>query len=313
VAVFTPVTEEAVNAWLKGYSVGALKELRAIETGIENTNYFVTTSDGEFVLTLFEVLKCEELPFYLNFMAHLASHGIACPRPIANLDNEYWGELQGKPASLVSRLQGHSVIAPSAQQCARVGKLLANMHLSARSYAALVDNPRGPAWWQFAFERVRAHLATDEREMLESELRFQREYRAAALPRAVIHADLFRDNVLFNGEDVSGVLDFYFAGADALLFDIAVAVNDWCLVPAPEDEAKRTAALLNAYHEVRPVTDEERRAWPVMLRSGALRFWLSRLYDYHLPRPGHLLKPHDPNQFKSVLQHRRALPPRWPD
>jgi homoserine kinase type II len=313
VAVFTPVTEEEVSALLKDYSVGALKELRAIESGIENTNYFVTTSEGEFVLTLFEVLQREELPFYLNLMAHLASHGIACPRPIASLENEYLAALKGKPASLVSRLQGHSVIAPTAHQCARVGKLLANMHLAARSYTAVMENPRGPVWWHFAYERVGPYLAADERDLLQNELRFQRAHRELALPRAVVHADLFRDNVLFNGEDIGGVLDFYFAGNDALLFDIAVAVNDWCLVPAHEDEAKRTAALVGAYDEVRPVSAEERQAWPVMLRSGALRFWLSRLYDYHLPRPGHLLKPHDPNHFKNVLEQRRSAPPRWPD
>jgi homoserine kinase type II len=312
-AVFTPVNEEEVSEWLKNYSIGALKELQAIETGIENTNYFVTTSEGDFVLTLFEVLQPRELPFYLNFMAHLANHGIACPRPIADLQNHYLGVLKNKPASMVSRLHGHSVTAPAAAHCARVGKLLANMHLAARTYPAAVDNPRGVQWWQFAAERVTPFLKSAERTLLESEIAFQAQLPHGELQRAVVHADLFRDNVLFSGEDIGGVLDFYFAGVDALLYDIAVTVNDWCLIPAQASETERLSALAKAYEQLRALSDRERDAWPAMLRRGALRFWLSRLYDYHLPRPGHLIKPHDPNHFRQILERHRDASLAWPE
>lgn len=282
-----------------------------IEAGIENTNYFVTTTQGRYVLTLFERLPAHELPFYLDLMAHLARHGIPCPAPIANLADQYLGSLNGKPAALVTRLGGRSIERPEAPHCAELGALLGRMHLAGRSYSAYLDNPRGPRWWRFAAQEVRRFLKPNEVQMLDQELDYQSDQRFPDLPRGPVHADLFRDNALFEDGRICGVVDFYFAGVDCLLYDLAVCANDWCLSADHSLEEGRAGALLGAYHAVRPVGALERDAWPAMLRAAALRFWLSRLYDLHLPRPGMLVHAHDPEHFRRVLQSRLTRPVRW--
>ncbi len=311
-AVFTRVLRDELQTWLTDYSVGTLIDFHGIESGIENTNYFVTTSEGEFVLTLFEILKPLELPFYLNFMAHLANHGIACPRPIANLQNQYLGEIKDKPASLVSRLEGTSVLKPTATHCAKVGKLLANMHLAGKSYPLVMENPRGPTWRKQAAAKVWGFLSDDERELLRSELEYQAQLDLSALPRGVVHADLFRDNVLFRGSDIGGVIDFYFAGVDTWQFDLAVTVNDWCLASPGELDSERLLAMLEAYSRLCPITDDEKSLWPAMLRAAALRFWLSRLCDFYLPRSAEIIKPHDPGHFQEILQGHVTRGIEWP-
>ena len=308
-SVFTPVAESQLAAWLKNYSVGVLTALEPIASGIENTNYFVTTSQGRYVLTLFERLPAAELPFYLELMAHLARHGIPCPAPVADLADRYLSSLNGKPATLVTRLPGASLGNPGAAECAELGSLLARMHLAGRSYGGYLENPRGPKWWRGAAEEVRPALDPARAALLEGELRFQARHRFPDLPRGAVHADLFRDNALFEGGRISGVFDFYFAGVDCFAYDLAVCVNDWCLVDPERDQRlhePKTLALLGAYHAIRALRPEERDAWPGMLRAAALRFWLSRLHDKHLPRPGELVKVHDPEHFGAMLALRAA-------
>jgi len=308
-SVYTPVSESELAEWLRSYSVGGLVALEPVAAGIENTNYFVTTAQGRYVLTLFERLPAAELPFYLGLMAHLARHGIPCPAPIADLSDRYLSSLNGKPAALVTRLGGRSVEHPGTSECAELGALLARMHLAGRSYAEYLDNPRGPRWWRAAAREVRPYLDPGRQALLDEELRFQSLYRFPDLPRGPVHADLFRDNALFEGGRISGVIDFYFAGVDCLLFDLAVCVNDWCLVDVERDrnlDLARTRAMLQAYAALRPFTALERGAWPVMLRAAALRFWLSRLRDLHLPRPGMLVHAHDPEHFREILALRAA-------
>jgi len=308
-SVFTPVSESQLAAWLKNYSVGALAALEPIAAGIENTNYFVTTSQGRYVLTLFERLPAAELPFYLELMAHLARHGIPCPAPMADLADCYLSSLNGKPAALVTRLQGKSIEHPGTAECSELGALLARMHLAGRSYAGYLENPRGAKWWRLAAREVRPFLDAERAGLLEEEMRFQSQHRFPDLPRGAVHADLFRDNALFEGGRISGVIDFYFAGVECFVFDVAVCVNDWCLRDPASDrrlEEPRILALLGAYHAVRPLTGPERDAWPVMLRAAALRFWLSRLFDKHLPRPGELVRVHDPEHFRELLALRAA-------
>jgi homoserine kinase type II len=300
-SVYTKVTERELSDWLKSYPVGALVELKGIAAGIENTNYFVTTTDGRYVLTLFERLPAQDLPFYLGLMAHLAGHGIPCPSPLADRSGRLLSTLNGKPAALVTRLPGAVVMQPSAAHCAAVGAVLANMHVVGRAYGGRLENPRGSRWRRETAREVLPFLDDRRRRLLEDELEFQSRYRLRDLPRGPIHADLFRDNVLFEGERIGGVIDFYFAGVDAWLFDVAVTLNDWCVHPDGEVDRPRAGALLAAYHAVRPFTAGERGAWPVMLRAAALRFWLSRLYDFHLPRPGELVHAHDPEHFRRIL------------
>ena len=315
-SVYTKVSEAELSAWLQNYSVGRLQALEPIKSGIENTNYFVTTAQGRYVLTLFERLPAAELPFYLELMAHLARHGIPCPAPIADLEDRYMRELNGKPASIVTRLPGKSLERPGAAECGELGLLLARMHLAGRSYGGYLENPRGPKWWKVAFQEVKGVLKKKELELLESELGFQSDHRFPDLPRGPVHADLFRDNALFDKGRLSGVFDFYFAGVDCLLYDVAVCANDWCLVDPSTDvklDEMKTRALLDAYHSVRPLHAIEREAWQPMLRAAALRFWLSRLHDLHLPRPGMLVHAHDPEHFRRILETRMQQRAPWPE
>ena len=303
-SVFTPVSDSQLAVWLKNYSVGALTALEPVASGIENTNYFVTTTQGRYVLTLYERLPAAELPFYLELMAHLARHGIPCPAPIADLGDRYLSSLNGKPATLVTRLTGVSLEIPGAADCAELGALLARMHLAGRSYDGYLENPRGPKWWRSAAAQVGPHLEPARAAQLEAELAFQSQHRFPDLPRGAVHADLFRDNALFDSGRISGVFDFYFAGIDCFAYDLAVCANDWCLVDPERDrrlDEPKTLALLGAYQAIRPLQAAERDAWPVLLRAASLRFWLSRLHDKHLPRPGVLVTVHDPEHFREIL------------
>ncbi len=300
-SVFTTVTPDELSTWLKNYSIGTLTSLEGIPAGIENTNYFVTTSQGRYVLTLFEKLRSHELPFYLNLQDHLAKKGIPCPQPVANRGGEFSGPLNGKPAALVGFLRGKDVARPTAAQCSQAGAMLAGIHIAGASYSGRMDNPRGPKWWTAVMPEVKPFLGAEDAALLEEELRFQVRHRFDNLPRGAIHADLFRDNVLFEKRRISGVIDFYFACTDALLYDVAVAVNDWCLAGDGALDGKRAAALLEAYCKARPFTPVERESWAVMLRAGALRFWVSRLHDLHLPRPGEITHAKDPGRFRRIL------------
>jgi homoserine kinase type II len=310
-SVFTTVTPDQLSIWLENFDLGNLVDMQGIASGIENTNYFVTTEKGKYVLTLFEKLTLDELPYYLDLMAHLASKGIPCPNPVPDHDHRLFGTLNGKPASIVTRLAGKSVEHPDARQCGLIGEMLAEMHVKGKSYPEKMANPRGRKWWECALPEILPYTKKDEGKLLEEEIRFQSAQHFDALPEGVIHADLFRDNALFDGEKIGGLIDFYFACNDRLLLDVAITVNDWC-VENHRLEETRTRALLEAYHRVRPLTDEEARAWPILLRTASLRFWVSRLYDYYLPRPGELTHAKDPDHFRSILEGHVANPdPVW--
>ncbi|MDD5295270.1 MAG: homoserine kinase [Rhodocyclaceae bacterium] len=311
-SVFTPVTPEQLTAWLRHFSVGTLSGLEGIAEGVENSNFLVTTSHGRFVLTLFERLTRDELPFYVHLMAHLARHGIPCPAPVANRENEYLGSLNGRPAVLSSFLPGASLLRATPAQCAAVGAMLADLHVAGHSYKQRLDNPRGPRWWRETAPKVMPFLDEADREMLKEELRFHHASHLEDLPRGVIHADLFRDNVLFEADRITGIVDFYFAGQDALLYDVAVTLNAWCSLDDGGLDDASAQALLNAYHALRPLTRVEHLGWPAMLRGAALRFWLSRLHDLHLPRPGEMVRVRNPEQFRDILRRRIEAGPLLP-
>lgn len=324
-AVFTEVSEEEAGRLLQSLGLGALTELRGIEGGIENTNYFATTTDGRWVLTLFERLTHAQLPFYLHLMKHLARHGIPVPEPRAKLpgtpvragEDDLLHTLNGKPTAVVNRLPGKSELAPTPAHCAAVGEMLARMHLAGRDFEGNQPNLRGLPWWNETVPVILPYLTEEQSALIQSELAFQNHTAAsstyAALPRGPVHADLFRDNAMFEGTRehpvLSGVFDFYFAGIDTWLLDLSITLNDWAIdLPTGRGDPARTGALMRAYESVRPLTAPERKLLPAMLRAGALRFWISRLWDYHLPREAAMLKAHDPAHFERVLQARIAEP-----
>jgi homoserine kinase type II len=309
-SVYTPVTADELDAWLSRHAQGSLVELTPIAAGIENTNYFVTTQRGRFVLTLYERLPSEELPFYLNLMAHLAREGVEVPAPVPDRTGALFSHLNGRPAGLVTRIDGSPVESPSNAECAAVGSALARLHIASQTYRARLTNRRGPAWWRQAARAVRPFITDAQNELLQDEVRFQTGFAKAKLPKGAIHGDLFCDNVLFADGRVAGIIDFGFAATDFFAYDLAIAVNDWCIDGSTDGELQpeRVNALVGGYHAVRPLTDDERSQWTALLRAAALRFWLSRLYDLHLPRPGELTHAHDPAPFERILRARAATP-----
>ncbi len=317
-AVYTEVSFDEANTLLQALNLGTLQDMQGCSGGIENTNYFVNTDQAPYVLTLFERLTAEQLPFYLRLMKHLAFKGIPVPDPAANQDGDVLHALNGKPAAVVNRLRGKSELAPTAQHCAQVGEMLAKMHLAGLDFSMQQPNLRALPWWNATVPVVLPFLDAPQAALLQSELAYQNHVATlsgySALPRGPIHADLFRDNAMFetldNGQpQLSGFFDFYFAGTDSWLFDVAVCLNDWCIdLPTGSTDGPRTAAFLEAYTRVRPLQAQERILLPAMARAGALRFWISRLWDLHLPREAAVLQAHDPQHFERVLRQRVQQP-----
>lgn len=306
-SVFTPVSRAELADWLEPYRIGNLLDFSGIPTGIENTNFYVTTTAGRYVLTVFENLAAAQLPYFLDLLDHLAAHGIPCPRPLCAAGSLVQ-TLKGKPACLATRLSGVSLEEPLPGHCAQIGAALAQMHLAGAAYPEHLANPRGASWRRETAARLMPYLAEREAQSLKEELNRQAGLHYENLPGGPIHADLFRDNTLFEGEQLSGIVDFYSACNDAWLYDVAVTVNDWCIAPTRRLDPLRTAALLGAYAAVRPFSDAERAAWPDILRAAALRFWLSRLYDFHFPRPGELTYAKDPGHFRDILAEHAVHP-----
>ncbi len=316
-AVFTEVSALDAASLAARLGLGELTELKGIASGIENTNYFCTTSKGRFVLTVFERLGFEQLPFYLRLMQHLARQGICVPEPQADAQGQILHTLHGKPAALVNRLEGAHLLNPGAHETAQVGQMLARMHRAGLHFPMHQEHLRGLKWWVQTAPLLQAHLNPEQLALLNDELAFQQQLALqpdfAGLPRGPIHADLFRDNVLFTGSAgqsrLSGFFDFYFAGFDVLAFDVAVCLNDWCIhLPTGVFDAPRVHAFMQAYQAERPLMPAELQLLPSVLRAAALRFWISRLWDFYLPRDAALLAPHDPRHFERILLERRQNP-----
>jgi len=313
-SVYTVVPEPQLVEFLQDYDVGTLDSFEGISAGIENTNYFVDTSINgnlaQFVLTIFEHHTFDELSYFLDIMAFMAEHNIPTAHPIPNKNKGYLKMLCGKPAALVERLPGSTVDHPSAIQCGVMGGQLARFHIAGQDYSEQRENDRGIDWMAATFAQIRKHLPQDECDLIETELVFQNSVDWSALPSGVIHADLFCDNAMFNGDALTGIIDLYYACNASLLYDLAVMVNDWCRIPHSdpmqiEFDQSRVDQMVSAYQTQRPLTDAELEAWPAALRMAALRFFLSRLKDKHVPREGEMTQIKDPNVFKRVLMLHR--------
>ena len=303
-SVFTTITTAELETWLNAYAIGDLVSLKGISAGITNTNYFVTTTHAKYVLTIFEENTAHELPFFIDLMSHLSEQHIPCPLPIKNKLGVALSELHGKPAVLVSCLKGCDVEQPNTAQCAAVGRALAQMHLAGSSFKADMRNQRGADWRQATAEKVLPVLSESDQALLQSELTFIENLDLSVLPTGVIHADLFRDNVLMDNDQVGGIIDLYYACKDALAYDVAIAVNDWCVFHDGHFDNERLNAFLNAYQQIRPFEAAENAHWNNMLRIAALRFWLSRLKDKHFPLAGELTHAKDPDHFYRILKLR---------
>ena len=312
-AVYTEVSFDEAAAFVQQFDLGKLESLKPCSGGIENTNYFLDTQRGQYVLTLFERLSFEQLPFYLELMQHLASQGILAPNPEPDANGAILHTLKGKPTAIVNKLLGSSELNPSAGLCRKTGHMLARMHGAGTSFCRHQPNLRSLNWWNDTVPAVLPHVTAAQRSLLLGELAYQNHITATSsyrgLPVGPIHGDLFRDNVMFKDGELTGFFDFYFAGWDVLLFDISVCLNDWCIdLGTGVHDAHKTSAFLAAYEKERPLSAQERTLLPAMARAAALRFWISRLWDFYLPREAALLKAHDPSHFERVLRGRVVQP-----
>jgi homoserine kinase type II len=311
VSVFTAVSFAEAQAFLEPFDLGALTGLTGIAGGVENTNYFASTATGEYVLTMFETLPPEVAQYCLDLKNHLFNRGIACPRPLACRSPNglsFTAPLKGKLATVVSRLPGGVITSPSLANCHAVGALLARLHLAAKDFAHL-ENWRGRSWREGFEVILQSHISAQEQALIGVENRFQAQHddsgAVAALPHTIIHGDLFRDNVLWNG-DQPQVIDFYFAATDAMLYDLAITVNDFCTTAKAELDNDRANAMLKGYSSARALTVQERQLWPVMLRRAALRTYLGRLGYNCFPRDAVETTPKDHHFSERLLRHHIA-------
>jgi homoserine kinase type II len=310
-AVYTEVSDEDLNAFMAQYDLGQVTSFKGIAEGVENSNYLLRTTSGNFILTLYEKrVRAEDLPFFLGLMRHLSDHGFDCPLPVAGRDGESLRRLSGRPAAIVTFLDGLSPRRVMPEQCRLLGGALAQMHIAGEGFALSRANDLSLAGWRPLFERckaraheVRAGLAEDlARELDSLEQDWPRD-----LPRGVIHADLFPDNVFFLGDRLSGFIDFYFACNDFFAYDLAVCLNAWCFERDNSFNVTKARLLLNSYRKVRPLSDAEIAALPVLARGSAIRFLLTRLYDWLNHPAGAFVRPKDPIEYWYKLRFHQSV------
>ena len=304
-SVYTNVLPHELDEFLKNYSLGQLQQFVGISDGIENTNYFVTTSKGQYVLTIFEQLTSEELSYYLELMAFFSEGGIPTAHPILDNEGKYIRSIKNKPTALVKRLNGASIDVPNAKQCKEIGFQMAKMHTLGEKFKFSQESSRDESWRSETIELVMPKLSNYDQDLLNNEIEHLKSFTINNLPVSIIHADLFRDNALFIDDELTGIIDFYYACNGYAIYDLAVTVNDWCTSGDKIEDQKNLISLLGAYQEIRTLSDEERDCWVYVLRLAALRFWLSRLRDKYFPRSGEITHIKNPDRFKKIVEDRR--------
>jgi homoserine kinase type II len=305
VAVYTDVSDEELEAFVATYDIGSVLSFKGIAEGVENSNFFLHTERGSYILTLYEKRVREaDLPFFLELMRHLAARGLTCPQPILDRDGQALKRLAGRPAALVSFLEGISVRRPTARHCGALGEALARLHEAGRDFPMTRENALSVPGWRPLFEVAEAQADTVSpglRARAASALESLERGWPRDLPTGVIHADLFTDNVFFIGDGVSGLIDFYFACTDALAYDLSICLNAWCFEPDGSFNVTKGRAMIAGYERVRRLTDAEVEALPVLARGSALRFMLTRLVDWLNVPPGALVRPKDPLEYDRKL------------
>lgn len=310
-AVYTDISEDDLKAFIESYDAGELLSYKGIAEGVENSNFLLHTSRFPLILTLYEKrVDRNDLPFFLGLMQHLAARGLSCPLPLPRKDGSLLGELSGRPAALISFLEGMWLRKPEAKHCREVGKALAAMHLAGESFEIRRPNALSLAGWRELWDKAEARA--DEVEAgLSAEIRGEMEHLEANwphdLPAGVIHADLFPDNVFFIGDELSGLIDFYFACNDLLAYDVSICLNAWCFEKDGSYNITKGKALLEGYQSVRPLSEAELEALPVLARGSALRFFLTRLYDWLTTPAGALVVKKDPLEYLRKLRFHRQV------
>ena len=310
-AVYTDVAAEDLAVFLSGYDIGELLAYKGIAEGVENSNFLVHTGQGNFILTLYEKrVAAKDLPFFLALMEHLHARGITCPQPVKNKNGDMLGKVAGRPAAIITFLDGLWIRRPSAVHCAALGEALAKLHLAGVDFPQKRANTLSVDGWRPLYEHCseRANaVQPDLKELIARELDQLERAWPRDLPQGVIHADLFPDNVFFLGDTLSGLIDFYFACTDALAYDVAICLNAWCFEADHSYNVTKGRALLQAYANVRPLAAEERNALPLLARGSALRFLLTRLVDWFDVPPGALVRPKDPLEYFRKLRFHQTV------
>lgn len=310
-AVYTDITEDDLRDFLTQYDVGELTSYKGIAEGVENSNFLLHTTREPLILTLYEKrVERADLPFFLGLMQHLADRGLSCPLPLPRRDGALLGELSGRPAALISFLQGMWLRKPEAKHCREVGRALAQMHLAGEGFQLTRPNALSLEGWKTLWEKS-ADRADEVEAGLEEEIGSELAYLDSCWPRdlpfGVIHADLFQDNVFFLGDQLSGLIDFYFACNDMLAYDVAICLNAWCFEKDGSYNLTKGMTLLEGYDAVRPLSRQERDALPVLCRGSALRFFLTRLYDWLTTPEGALVVKKDPLEYLRKLRFHRSI------
>ncbi len=310
-AVYTEIRDEELVEFLRGYDIGGLHAIKGIAEGVENSNYMLVTDAGHYILTLYEKrVDPADLPFFIGLMDHLAARGITCPQPVARRDGATLGTLSGRPCAIVSWLDGMSLRRPKVTHCRQVGEVLARMHVAGEGFALTRRNALGPQGWRPLLERSGARAEEIEpglQALVMEEVTWLEAHWPHELPAGVIHADLFRDNVFFLNDLLSGVIDFYFACNDLLAYDVSICLNAWCFEPDWSFNVTKARALLEGYRTVRPLSGAEIAALPILARGSALRFLATRMYDWLNVPPGALVVPHDPREYLAKLRFHRSI------
>ena len=306
-AVFTSISFDELSIWLKQFNLSNLIDFQGISSGVTNTNYLIVVEDARFILTIFEDTQFDDLSFYIDLMSFLSKNHILCPQPILNKNEKYLSLLKNKPALLVSFLNGSEKEDVSPDNCFGVGKALASFHLKAEKFPQKRKNTRNLSWIKTTYENLSNLLSEDDNKIIEKEFTFQEDNVDDNLAQGIIHADLFIDNVLFDGDKVSGMIDLYYACTDKYIYDIAIALNDWCIDDMGEIDIGKMKTFINGYDSLRKLEGDEVKALPTHLRLAAFRFWLSRLYDFHNIRQGESITIKDPKHFKNILIKRQSF------
>jgi homoserine kinase type II len=310
-AVYTDVSADDLNQFLSGYDIGELRSYKGIAEGVENSNFLVHTGAGNFILTLYEKrVAAGDLPFFLGLMEHLSARGITCPQPVHNKQGGVLGKIAGRPAAIVTFLDGMWIRKPNADHCAAVGEALARLHLAGADFSMKRPNALSFDSWRPLYEHAKSRGDSVQPGLcveIEKELDVLAKTWPRDLPEGVIHADLFPDNVFFLGEGLSGLIDFYFACTDTLAYDVAICLNAWCFEPDHSYNVTKGRALLKAYTRVRALSPAERDALPVLARGAAMRFLLTRLVDWLAVPDGALVKPKDPLEYFRKLRFHQSV------